>query len=1200
MKRIKVLFILAIGFSLNAQENFKGLMWEISGNGLKEKSYLYGTMHVSGRIAYHLGEEFFKGLSEVDAIALESNPIIWLEEIVESEYAESYLGTYQVTRETYNGFYKEAFKVDPPDDRKLADALSKDHYLSNWMLYRENRGNTDFEEETFLDMFIYQAGSKNNKPVYSLEDFKETSIFSMKSRIPDIEKKEVSAWYKELTKEKYYYELLQDAYRDQDLDMLDSLQKEVSSDNHLKYMLYDRNMIMANNIDSIISSGTSLFIGIGAAHLPKSKGVIGLLRKKGYKVEPVKPTINEEARKLKDNLSQKKKILPHNMLYSKELFSFKTPCRVYETPSRSYQREFFGPELTNGTFYTVKQLSSYKYLKGEEENDFMSKVDSLLFENIPGKIIQKKKIEIDGFKCLDIVNKTKTGNYQHYNIVFTPLNIFIFKMGGKHAFVENYGEEFFKTIKLTKPQENWVSVSPIKKDFEVEVPNYYHFKNNTKISSLYGYSELEAYDKKEDVYYLLKKSSLHDDQFIEKDDFELNRLIDKFCEELDIDTVYEKNIIRNKKYPQAIGYTKTASDRFLQIKVVIKGAFYYLLASVSKEKITDNEFFNSFKIREFEYQFPFEEKIDSVVNFTVNSNYLSPTTFQQMVDKAYEKRRNKNETEDKEYLRKREVEQYYSENFEKVEVEYIKFHRYKFYEKVDSLWSKEINAFKEDNNLFVSSKKYYQKEGLEIAEVIFTDTGSNRAIFKKMILDKGLLYILSTYGDTVSKKSKFISQFYETFKPYKSNNDVSVLSNKADMFFEALNGTDSLEKERALKSVDNYVIFEDENVDKMIETIERYSFGNKHLEAKAQLIKDLGGLKNDKITDFLLNLYKEKEDTAMYQMAVLQAFAKMKTKESTKHILKLLEKDIPLSGNKWGRSTPLNYYYDSLELIENLFPKILDYTFVSDYRGEIYDLLSTGIDSNIIKKKHYKKQYKQILREAKIELKSQVSYEQKEKASSDSYSYYYSSYKNKGNYKLVDYANMLIPFYHKKDVQDFFRRLKRVEDYEVQTAIACKLIQNKIDVDPSLWEHLAEDVINSSNLYQKLEKIKRLDLFPKKFKDQNLMAKSLLYGTGFNFEKDSLEFIEKRKVSTTEGEGFIYFFKSKGEKDDKWSIDYVGLQPLNEKEVSIKKGFYKTGVKIQKGKEISEILDDQVKQIEITGHKRADESDYNGYGYFGY
>lgn len=1201
MKHFLIFFILLFSSVTFSQEKYQGLMWEISGNGLTKKSYLYGTMHVSGKIAYHLGEEFFDGLNSVDAIALESNPIIWLDEIVESEYADSYLGYYGIARQTYNGFYKEAFKVEPPKNSELSDALSQDHYLSNWMLYREVRGNADFEEETFLDMFIYQAGSKNDKPVYSLEDFKQTSIFSMKSRIPDIERKETSAWYKELTKEKRYYELLQDYYRDQDLDMLDSLQKEVSSDNHLKYMLYDRNVIMANNIDSIISSGKSLFIGIGAAHLPKKKGVIGLLREKGYTVEPVKPTITDRARKLKEDLSKKKKVLDYTKPYQTELFEFKTPCNIYETPSRSYSRDFFGPELTNGTFYTVKQMSTYSYLKGTEKTNYGKKIDSLLFENIPGKIVAKNPINKNGFDGLEIINKTKTGNYQHYNVIFTPINILIFKMGGKHEFVEQNGKFFFETIKLKPLSQDWQKVSPVKNDFSVEVPSYYHFKNNTKVTALYGHPELEAYDEKNDVYYLVKRNSLHDDSFIEEDEFELKRLIDKFCDELDIDTVYEKEVVKGAKYPEAIGYTKTASDRYLQMKVVIKGGYYYFLVSSSKEKLTNNKFFDSFTLNEFTYQFPFEEKVDSTLNFKVTSNYLSPTTFNQMVDKAYEERRNKNDKEDKDYLRKRDVEKYYSETYEQIEVEFVKFHRYKNVEEIDSLWNREIRYFKENNELAVHSKKYYEKDSYKIAEVVFTDTNSARAIYKKMILDKGVMYTLSSYGDTLSQQSKFIKNFYETFTPYVKDNDVSVLDNKAEMFFKAINGSDSLERERALKSVEDYIVFKDEHASKMIETIKNYSFGAKHLEAKAQLIKDLGKINEDGISSFLLNLYDEKEDTAMYQLAVLKAFANMKTKEATQNILKLLEKDIPLSGNKWGRSSVLSYYFDSLELIEYLFPKILNYSFVEDYKGDIYDLLSTGIDSGLIKKKDYKKHYGQILREAKIELKSQISYEQKEQATDKSNSYYYSSYKNTGNSRLVKYANMLIPYYKKKDVQEFFQKLDRVQDYKVQTDIACKLIANDIPVKIELWEYLAEDVINNSYLYESLEDIKRLDLFPAKYKDQQLLTKSQLYGTNFNFEKDSLEFIEKRQVTTTKGEGYVYFYKSKRQKEDKWSIDYVGLQPLDEAELSTKTAFKNTGVNIQKGKEISEIIDNQIKQIEITGHKRADESEDNGYGgYFGY
>src|SRR5690606_30939557 len=99
------------------------------------------------------------------------NPIMWLDEILDSEFASDYLGGYAINNQTYRGFYQEAFKLKKVDNNLLANEISNDHYMANWLLYRENKANTDFEEETFLDMFIYQIASKNNKPIYSLEDF---------------------------------------------------------------------------------------------------------------------------------------------------------------------------------------------------------------------------------------------------------------------------------------------------------------------------------------------------------------------------------------------------------------------------------------------------------------------------------------------------------------------------------------------------------------------------------------------------------------------------------------------------------------------------------------------------------------------------------------------------------------------------------------------------------------------------------------------------------------------------------------------------------------------------------------------------------------------------------------------------------------------------------------------------------------------
>ena len=111
MKRL-FFFIFLIPFLSLSQSNKKypTLLWKISGNGIKKPSYLYGTMHVSNRVAYYLSEQFFDALKSVDVVGLETNPGEWLanmeltgelDEISRMNYSTTYRGE----------FYKNAFKM---------------------------------------------------------------------------------------------------------------------------------------------------------------------------------------------------------------------------------------------------------------------------------------------------------------------------------------------------------------------------------------------------------------------------------------------------------------------------------------------------------------------------------------------------------------------------------------------------------------------------------------------------------------------------------------------------------------------------------------------------------------------------------------------------------------------------------------------------------------------------------------------------------------------------------------------------------------------------------------------------------------------------------------------------------------------------------------------------------------------------------
>jgi uncharacterized protein YbaP (TraB family) len=52
-------------------------------------------------------------------------------------------------------------------------------------------------------------------------------------------------------------------------------------------LLTDRNRVMAQRTDSLLRTGRTFLIAVGAAHLPGTDGLLAALRAKGYRVVPV-------------------------------------------------------------------------------------------------------------------------------------------------------------------------------------------------------------------------------------------------------------------------------------------------------------------------------------------------------------------------------------------------------------------------------------------------------------------------------------------------------------------------------------------------------------------------------------------------------------------------------------------------------------------------------------------------------------------------------------------------------------------------------------------------------------------------------------------------------------------------------------------------------------------------------------------------
>lgn len=84
---------------------------------------------------------------------------------------------------------------------------------------------------------------------------------------------------------------LKDAYYEQDLDQIEHISIKLYSDS-LNYgdiqkeLLFERNFKWMDHIPSLIREQPS-FIAVGVRHLPGENGLIDLLRKEGFTVEPL-------------------------------------------------------------------------------------------------------------------------------------------------------------------------------------------------------------------------------------------------------------------------------------------------------------------------------------------------------------------------------------------------------------------------------------------------------------------------------------------------------------------------------------------------------------------------------------------------------------------------------------------------------------------------------------------------------------------------------------------------------------------------------------------------------------------------------------------------------------------------------------------------------------------------------------------------
>ena len=1128
-----------IAFSSFGQDKkYQGLLWEITGNGMDKPSYLYGTMHVSNKVAFHLSDPFFDAINSVSEVALEINPNTWLEEYVNSDnFLSAFYTNFYFRDYAYNDPFEKSLDIKRKQKERVKAELSDDPELINSFMFRSDKSKADFQEDTYLDLYIFQTARKMGKPVYGLESVAELDRDSENAnRAKAHEDHSVKSG-----KNGSMYALgdkIEEYYRRGDLYELDSINQLLSTDSTREYIIYLRNILMVDRMTKVMKNHP-LFTGVGAAHLPGDKGVIELLRKKGYTVRAIEMGDNDAERKekLENKIVERTftKFVPPDSLFSVEV-----PDKMFCFKEEAAQQNYLCADMINGTFFTVSRIKSYADVSRFNAARVQKMVDSLIYENVPGKIIEQKNIEKDGVPGISILNKTRKGDYQSYRIFFTGNEILIFKVSGTNENAKSeYGQRFLNSIELNVKQENnWHIYTAKNQSFSVLLPaEPVSYLQHEKMYSS-NRVDLLAQDKKTGNSYLLIRTSISNPEYFEEDTFELSLMAEDFGKANDFKEKKRWWETVNGRQALKAQFVTPDSQSVAAMFQLQNLNFYALAVFYTSDSSMTGKFFNSLQMSNPVYS-DFREYTDSILHFKASIPY------KQVVNTALKtfSYGSLNENPAKPLSK---MESFTPPgSFETLEVSYYQYSMYDQVEDTATYVKRRRKYASYSGDLLVKKQSVHKKDDMLIIDFLFTDTNSTRQVHERTILKNGVRYILSAYIDTAFGESKFVENFFASFKPIDTIIGSNLFTDHTHLFLHDILSTDSLTRVHAIEEADKPT-FSTASAPGLMEAFSKIPKSTSYLDIKTELFKQFGDVKGKLVLPFLEKAYKDAGDTAQFQFAILTSLAKMKTPEAMELFDKLITADPPLSDDRKDIYRVFAPLYDSLKLSKSLFPGLMDLMPIEEYKYQVYSLLANLLDSNLIKPSVYKNYKGIILTQARLELKREAG--TIKTANTD----------KEDNYKLRDFVALLLPFYKEQPVKDFFDRLLKTDNMSVKTFAAIRMGIGGVTVPDSIWRELAKDEKYRVWLYGLLKKNDLLARYPEEYRSQVLFNESLLRGyipTETNL-MDSLVMLLDVPVNFRGEEGRVYLYKYKVTKDKDWKLALLGLQPEDQNKVDYKYDLY--------------------------------------------
>jgi len=263
----------------------KNFLWRVKSQ--KSTVYLLGSIHLMKKESYPLAQAIEEAFSRSGTLVVEAN----LNDIGQTDAIQLLGGMFytggetikqHLSEETYRMLRKEAEGLGLP-----VEAVQYQRpWIAGMMLTSLELMKAGYEPAYGIDMhFLGRAGAKKVEQLESVAF--QMSLFS---RLSDAEQEAfLRRTLKELRSMRTEADAMVRAWKEGDAAAMERIISRGLDDPRMAALyarlLDERNVGMTAKIEGYLSSGGTYFVVMGAGHLVGSRGVVSLLRQRGYSPE---------------------------------------------------------------------------------------------------------------------------------------------------------------------------------------------------------------------------------------------------------------------------------------------------------------------------------------------------------------------------------------------------------------------------------------------------------------------------------------------------------------------------------------------------------------------------------------------------------------------------------------------------------------------------------------------------------------------------------------------------------------------------------------------------------------------------------------------------------------------------------------------------------------------------------------------------